>query len=91
MLKEAVHDKGFGRHAGIVLPHGVRFVASHVVLAPGSMISPRHGPTKEGEGCGFANSVLEYAVANDGDTESVPPQAKAVLVVDKIHEEISPR
>jgi hypothetical protein len=39
----------------------------------------------------IAVHVMEQAVANYGDSESMPPQAKTVFVVDEIHEEIGAR
>ena len=55
------------------------------------MIRPMRGVTKNVE-CGRSTEhMIEVAIATNCDLEPVPSQAKAVLVVNKIHKEIGAR
>jgi hypothetical protein len=74
VVEKPVKHEALRPERGTVRPHGERFVACHVVLAPRSVIRPPLRAPEYLESRRTPDCVIHNAVAHHRDAISVPPE-----------------
>src|SRR6266566_1420771 len=89
MAKELHQQEKLGSQFGIKMPHYVCVISADVVLPPRGVIAPRFLIPEELKGSRRAKSVMQNAVAHDGNLISLAPDPETVFKIHKIHKEVS--